>query len=84
MVALVAEGHETLIDLIERQQQHFEHKIGALETRIGALNNENVSLKLILENLRITQRGERGIDGDRGPSGTGRQGRQSGCDRSSR
>ena len=35
----------------------------------GALKNENQALRLILENLRITQRGERGIDGDRGPPG---------------
>ena len=35
----------------------------------GKLVNENQALRLILENLRITQRGERGIDGDRGPPG---------------
>jgi hypothetical protein len=29
----------------------------------------SIALRLILENLRITQRGERGVDGDRGPPG---------------
>ena len=33
------------------------------------MQNENAALRLILENLRITQRGERGVDGDRGPPG---------------
>lgn len=40
-----------------------------LKNTIGKLQNENQSLRLILENLRVTQRGERGIDGDRGPPG---------------
>ena len=40
-----------------------------LQLAHGALKNENQSLRLILENLRITQRGERGVDGDRGPPG---------------
>jgi hypothetical protein len=40
-----------------------------LQLALGALKNENQSLRLILENLRVTQRGERGIDGDRGPPG---------------
>jgi hypothetical protein len=45
------------------------HEIEELKLAIGALKNENQSLRLILENLRITQRGERGVDGDRGPPG---------------
>jgi hypothetical protein len=40
-----------------------------LELAHGALKNENQSLRLILENLRVTQRGERGESGDRGPPG---------------
>jgi hypothetical protein len=40
-----------------------------LQLAHGKLQNENQSLRLILENLRITQRGERGVDGDRGPPG---------------
>ena len=51
--------------------------MAGLGNTIGALQNENKSLRLILENLRITRRGERGIDGDRGPPGVaGRDGLQ--------
>ena len=44
-------------------------ELEALKLAHGKLVNENQSLRLILENLRITQRGERGVDGDRGPPG---------------
>jgi hypothetical protein len=68
-VALVAESSALLVDLIEDQRRHFESKVAGLANTIGKLQNENQALKLILENLRITQRGELGIDGDRGPPG---------------
>jgi hypothetical protein len=77
VVGLVAESGALLVQLIEDQRRHFESKIAGLGNTIGALQNENKSLRLILENLRVTQRGERGIDGDRGPPGRdGRDGAQ--------
>lgn len=69
VAALITESNELLLGLIDDTQQHLESKLAKLENTIGALQNENKSLRLILENLRITQRGERGIDGDRGPPG---------------
>lgn len=66
---MVVEGNKLAIDLVKDTQRHFERKLAGLENTIGALKNENQALRLILENLRITQRGERGIDGDRGPPG---------------
>jgi hypothetical protein len=69
VIALVSQSGELLVQLIEAQRRHFEGKLGGLANTIGALQNENQALRLILENLRITQRGERGIDGDRGPPG---------------
>ena len=68
-VALVADISALLVQLIEDQRRHFESKLADLGNTIGALKNENQNLRLILENLRITQRGERGVDGDRGPPG---------------
>ena len=47
----------------------LRREIEALGLAHGKLVNENTALRLILENLRITQRGERGVDGDRGPPG---------------
>jgi hypothetical protein len=68
-VALIVQSNALLVDLVEDQRRHFESKLPGLGNTIDALKNENQALKLILENLRITQRGERGIDGDRGPPG---------------
>jgi hypothetical protein len=63
-------------EIVESMDMAFgrsETKLDAMQMRfdnqLAALKNENQSLRLILENLRITQRGERGIDGDRGPPG---------------
>ena len=47
--------------------QGSSHEIAELKNTIGALQNEVTSLRLILENLRIRERGEQGRDGDRGP-----------------
>ena len=47
----------------------IQTKLGGLENTIGALKNENTALRLILENLRIRERGERGESGERGPPG---------------
>lgn len=75
LLALISEGHAALFDAVEQLQEQVQQKIASLETQLGAMKNENTSLRLILENLRITQRGERGIDGDRGPPGRdGQQG----------
>ena len=52
-----------------RVQAKFDEIRAQFENKVAALKNENQSLRLILENLRITQRGERGNDGDRGPPG---------------
>jgi hypothetical protein len=68
-IGLVAESNELLLGLVDDQRRHFENKLAGLVNTVEALQNENKSLRLILENLRITQRGERGIDGDRGPPG---------------
>ena len=77
VVAVVAESSELLLGLMDETRAFFESKIAKLDNTIGALQNENKNLRLILENLRITQRGERGIDGDRGPPGRdGRDGAQ--------
>jgi hypothetical protein len=63
------DAHNETVDTINWLQDRLKSKFDALENTIGALKNENQSLRLILENLRITQRGERGVDGDRGPPG---------------
>jgi Collagen triple helix repeat (20 copies) len=77
VVALIVESNALLVDLIDRQREHFERKVVGLETAHAKLINENTALRLILENLRITQRGERGVDGDRGaPGAAGRDGLQ--------
>jgi hypothetical protein len=55
--------------LRERHLAATRDEFRELQLALGALKNENQSLRLILENLRVTQRGERGIDGDRGPPG---------------
>ena len=68
-INLIVEANELTLGLIETMRAHFAGKLAGLENTIGALKNENQALRLILENLRITQRGERGIDGDRGPPG---------------
>jgi hypothetical protein len=60
---------EELNSLEAAVKRAFDSLEGALRNEIAALKNENHSLRIILENLRITQRGERGIDGDRGPPG---------------
>ena len=62
----------TLIDnecAHRRRIESLESQMAELTLAQGKLVNENQSLRLILENLRITQRGERGVDGDRGPPG---------------
>jgi hypothetical protein len=63
------EVHNDGVDELNDLQDRLARKFGELENTIGKLQNENQALRLILENLRITQRGERGIDGDRGPPG---------------
>lgn len=76
-INLIVEANELTLGLIETMRAHFAGKLAGLENTIGALKNENQALRLILENLRITQRGERGLDGDRGPPGAaGRDGLQ--------
>ena len=53
------------------------HEIAELKNTIGAMQNETTALKLILEGLRIRERGEQDRDGDRGPPGVaGRDGLQ--------
>jgi hypothetical protein len=61
--------HNETVDAVDGLADDIKRKFGDLENTIGALKNENQALRLILENLRITQRGERGVDGDRGPPG---------------
>ena len=62
-------------DLQTDVQRKFDETRAQFETKIDKLQNENTALRLILENLRIRERGERGIDGDRGPPGRdGQQG----------
>ena len=52
-------------------------EIAELRNTIGAMQNETTSLRLILENLRLREKGEKGCDGDRGPPGVaGRDGLQ--------
>jgi hypothetical protein len=60
---------DTMNGAMARVAAKFAEVRAEFGNQIEALRNENVALKLILENLRITQRGERGIDGDRGPPG---------------
>jgi hypothetical protein len=60
---------EALVEAQDRAKAKFDTMQASFDNQIGALKNENQALRLILENLRITQRGERGIDGDRGPPG---------------
>ena len=68
---------EALVEAQDRAKAKFDTMQASFDNQIGALKNENQALRLILENLRITQRGERGIDGDRGPPGRdGRDGQQ--------
>jgi hypothetical protein len=75
VVSLVVESSELLLGLVDEQRRHFDNKLAGFVNTIAALQNENKSLRLILENLRVTQRGERGIDGDRGAPGVaGRDG----------
>ena len=59
---------EAMSNLEKRLKDRFDD-VEELKLAHGKLVNENQSLRLILENLRITQRGERGVDGDRGPPG---------------
>jgi hypothetical protein len=56
-------------DRLKAELTETRTEVSALRNALGALKNENAALKLILENLRVTQRGERGVDGDRGPLG---------------
>lgn len=52
-------------------------EIAKLKLTIGAMKNETTSLRLILENLRLREKGEQGREGDRGPPGAaGRDGLQ--------
>jgi hypothetical protein len=60
---------ETLEYIASRAADKFERMQASFDNQIAALKNENQALRQILENLRITQRGERGVDGDRGPPG---------------
>jgi hypothetical protein len=69
LTALLNEIIEWVGGLQSDAQRKFDEIRAQFETKIMALQNENTALRLILENLRITQRGERGIDGDRGPPG---------------
>jgi Collagen triple helix repeat (20 copies) len=69
LTALLNEIIEWVGGLQSDAQRKFDEIRAQFETKIAALQNENNALRLILENLRITQRGERGIDGDRGPPG---------------
>jgi hypothetical protein len=76
-IGLVVQSNELILSLIEDGRRHFERKIAGLENAHAKLVNENTALRLILENLRVTQRGERGVDGDRGAPGVaGRDGLQ--------
>jgi hypothetical protein len=76
-IALVSQSSELVIGLIEDVRRHFANKLASLENAHAKLVNENTALRLILENLRVTQRGERGVDGDRGaPGAAGRDGLQ--------
>ncbi len=60
---------EALVEAQDRAKAKFDTMQASFDNQVAALKNENQALRLILENLRITQRGERGIDGDRGPPG---------------
>jgi hypothetical protein len=60
---------EALVETQDRAKAKFDTMQASFDNQVAALKNENQALRLILENLRITQRGERGIDGDRGPPG---------------
>jgi hypothetical protein len=76
-IGLVVQSNELILSLIEDVRRSFERKIAGLENAHAKLVNENTALRLILENLRVTQRGERGVDGDRGAPGVaGRDGLQ--------
>ena len=66
---IALEGDDDLYREMKAQAVETRREIEALKLAHGKLVNENQSLRLILENLRITQRGERGVDGDRGPPG---------------
>ena len=59
------DGDDNLYELIK----DLRSQVAELKLAHGKLVNENTALRLILENLRIRERGERGIDGDRGPPG---------------
>jgi hypothetical protein len=55
--------------LVGGRLRELRGQVAELKLAHGKLVNENTALRLILENLRVTQRGERGVDGDRGPPG---------------
>jgi hypothetical protein len=68
-VALTAEAIDLLSGALARTKTELELRLAGMETQLGAVKNENTALRLILENLRVTQKGERGDRGDRGPPG---------------
>jgi hypothetical protein len=66
------DGDDALYESIAKMRAEIaevRNEFRDLQLAHGKLENENQSLKLILEHLRVTQRGERGVDGDRGPPG---------------
>jgi hypothetical protein len=69
LVGLMTEIAEALAHLRNDAQRKFNEVQAEFKNEIAALKNENTALRLILENLRIRERGERGVDGDRGPPG---------------
>jgi hypothetical protein len=74
---LITECAATMDETQARVAAKFAEVRAEFGNQVTALRNENTALRLILENLRVTQRGERGIDGDRGPPGAaGRDGLQ--------
>ena len=62
VVAALNDGQDRIATKFADMEARFSNQIAALKT-------ESAGLRLILENLRVTQRGERGVDGDRGPPG---------------
>ena len=52
---------EALVETQDRAKAKFDEVQAQFANQIAALKNENQSLRIILENLRITQRGDRGI-----------------------
>ena len=75
-LAAVFDGDDAILERVAKLRKEMadaqtaqRNEIAELKLAHGKLVNENQALRLILENLRITQRGERGVDGDRGPPG---------------